>query len=58
MELLRGVASEWDVPEFFHYWPIQSEADRVEKPEPAKPGEFAKPWEVLSRVGNKTFRPR
>ena len=58
MEILCDVASEWDEPEFFHYWPIQNEADRVENPEPAKPGEFAKPWEVLSRVGNKTFRPR
>jgi hypothetical protein len=63
MEIVREVASEGDDPEMceseiFHYWPTQPEAGAVEKPEPAKPGGFAKPWEVLSRVGNKTFRTR
>jgi hypothetical protein len=58
MELLRDVAHEWDEPEFFHYWPTQPEAGPVKNPEPAKPGGFAKPWEVLSRVGNKTCQPR
>jgi hypothetical protein len=63
MEIVREVASEGEHPEMyepesFHYWLTKPEAGPVEKPERAKLDGFAKPWDVLSRVGNKTFRPR
>jgi len=57
MKILRVIAPVTDNPEVFHYWPMQNEPDAEEAPEPVNPGAFTKPWEVLSRVGNKPFRP-
>jgi len=56
MEFLRDLASDWPDPEIFHYWPMPEKVDTVEMPERLQPGAFAKPWEVLSRMGSKAFR--
>jgi hypothetical protein len=57
IKILRVVVPVTDNPEVFHYWPMQNKADAEETSEPLKPSAFAKPWEVLSRVGAKTFHP-
>lgn len=56
METVREIAPDWEDSEIFHYWPLAVEASAVEAPPSPAPGEFAKPWEVLSRVSN--GRPR
>lgn len=48
-QILGRIAADCDEPEIFHYWTVQ---------EPVGTGAvaIAKPWEVLSRVSNRSYR--
>lgn len=60
MDKLRLEAAGADAEEdsdIFHLWPIEPEAGVTEKSKASTPKTFAKPWEVLARVGAKNSRP-
>jgi hypothetical protein len=57
VDVLRVAAREGEDSEIFHFWPIESGAGTVETSQPSEQKEFAKPWDVLSRLAKKKSRP-
>ena len=56
MDLVRLAAIEErggidSYSDLFHYWTVKGDAERATE---SQEGKFAKPWEVLSRVGNRS----